>query len=144
MKKIHCFLIQGSLFLVFCSSKISECKYMYTYCNIGICLECDDGFYNANCTALCGLCANDQHCDKRTGACINGCKQNFKLPLCQGNLLWILQRFIKWGWWSCPFFNIIVISLNYILTFQINIKIKLLAIKPHPWYLYTKTKIYMW
>lgn len=58
---------------------------MYTYCNIGICLECDDGFYNANCTALCGLCANDQHCDKRTGACINGCKQNFKLPLCQGN-----------------------------------------------------------
>lgn len=144
MKKIHCFLIQGSLFLVFCSSKISECKYMYTYCNIGICLECDDGFYNANCTALCGLCANDQHCDKRTGACINGCKQNFKLPLCQGNLLWILQRFIKWGWWSCHFFNIIVISLNYILTFQINIKIKLLAIKPHPWYLYTKTKIYMW
>lgn len=142
MKKIHCFLIQGSLFLVFCSSKISECK--YTYCNIGICLECDDGFYNANCTALCGLCANDQHCDKRTGACINGCKQNFKLPLCQGNLLWILQRFIKWGWWSCPFFNIIVISLNYILTFQINIKIKLLTIKPHPWYLYTKTKIYMW
>lgn len=30
------------------------------------------------------------------------------------------------------FLNIIVISLNYILTFQINIKIKLLAIKPHP------------
>lgn len=61
---------------------------MYTYCNIGICLECDDGVYNANCTALCGLCANDQHCDKRTGACINGCKQNFKLPLCQGNFFY--------------------------------------------------------
>lgn len=49
-------------------------------------------FYNATCTALCGNCANQQLCDKRTGACLNGCRQHFKRPLCQGNFLLILQR----------------------------------------------------
>lgn len=47
-------------------------------------IECKDGFYNVNCTERCGHCTNSEVCDKQNGSCVNGCSQNFQMPLCQG------------------------------------------------------------
>lgn len=48
-------------------------------------LDCEDGFYNAICSAKCGLCLMDELCDKVTGGCSKGCKTHYQPPLCQGN-----------------------------------------------------------
>lgn len=45
---------------------------------------CQDGFYNASCTAECGHCLHGEVCDKQDGTCMNGCSSNFLPPLCQG------------------------------------------------------------
>lgn len=45
---------------------------------------CENGFYNANCSGICGHCKNKQACDKESGNCFNGCSSNFQKPLCQG------------------------------------------------------------
>lgn len=47
-------------------------------------LVCQDGFYNATCSAKCGHCIREEICEKHDGTCISGCSQNFKPPLCQG------------------------------------------------------------
>lgn len=49
-------------------------------------LVCQDGFYNATCSAKCGHCIRRELCEKHDGTCINGCSQNFEPPLCQGML----------------------------------------------------------
>lgn len=49
-------------------------------------VECADGFYNKNCSGICGACVNDEVCEKTNGICENGCKTNFQGPLCQGIL----------------------------------------------------------
>ena len=48
---------------------------------------CEDGFYNTNCDAMCGQCSNDAPCNKLNGTCTEGCRPNFKNPLCQGKYL---------------------------------------------------------
>lgn len=52
--------------------------------NISIFLECEDGYYDNMCRSVCGNCINRKLCDKYNGTCVNGCKPNFKTPLCQG------------------------------------------------------------
>lgn len=46
--------------------------------------ECEDRFYNSNCSAECGKCLNDEICNKMNGHCVKGCQPYFKFPLCQG------------------------------------------------------------
>lgn len=47
-------------------------------------LECVDGFYDKNCSGICGFCVNDEVCEKVSGHCLNGCTTDFKEPMCQG------------------------------------------------------------
>ena len=46
--------------------------------------ECVDHFYDDSCSSPCGNCLNEKACDKRNGACSNGCKAHFKGPTCDG------------------------------------------------------------
>lgn len=50
--------------------------------------DCKDGFYGVNCSIKCGLCDNDEVCEKRTGYCLNGCKRNLLPPFCKS--MWCL------------------------------------------------------
>lgn len=36
-----------------------------------------DGFYDGNCSSKCGVCVNDEVCEKFNGYCLNGCKVYF-------------------------------------------------------------------
>lgn len=36
-------------------------------------VECVDGFYNINCSGICGSCVNGEICEKHEGHCVNGC-----------------------------------------------------------------------
>lgn len=47
-------------------------------------VECVDGFYNINCSGICGSCVNGEICEKHEGHCVNGCKTHYKEPLCKG------------------------------------------------------------
>ncbi|XP_061180611.1 uncharacterized protein LOC133189226 [Saccostrea echinata] len=48
------------------------------------CIVCDDGMYafNGGCIQ-CGHCKDDRPCDKRTGSCSSGCKENWTGDLCK-------------------------------------------------------------
>lgn len=46
--------------------------------------ECLDGFYNTQCSGVCGACVNGDVCEEVRGHCKNGCMQNYQEPLCQG------------------------------------------------------------
>lgn len=45
-------------------------------------VECVDGFYNINCSGICGFCVNGEVCEKYEGYCLNGCKINYREFLC--------------------------------------------------------------
>lgn len=47
-------------------------------------VECLDGFYNKQCSGVCGSCLLGNICDKIDGHCANGCSTNYQEPLCQG------------------------------------------------------------
>lgn len=46
--------------------------------------ECVDGFYNTQCSGVCGACINGDVCEKVEGHCISGCMPNYQEPLCEG------------------------------------------------------------
>ena len=46
--------------------------------------ECEDGFYDSDCSSTCGRCLNGEYCDKITGHCLRGCQSHFHPPFCQG------------------------------------------------------------
>lgn len=48
--------------------------------------ECLDGFYNTQCSGVCGFCVNGDVCEKIGGHCVNGCMENYQGPLCRGKL----------------------------------------------------------
>lgn len=55
--------------------------------------ECENGFYNSDCTAKCGHCLEEaEACHKETGHCASGCKQHFHPPLCQGNFVTLIWK----------------------------------------------------
>lgn len=68
------------------SNDINICQIAKQYDNVVDFVECADGFYNKNCSGICGVCVNDEVCEKTNGICENGCKTNFQGPLCQGIL----------------------------------------------------------
>lgn len=78
-------------------------------------VECADGFYNKNCSGICGVCVNDEVCEKTNGICENGCKTNFQGPLCQGILPTTYSRwnptpiFFFFGSLMYDFWNIILL-----------------------------------
>lgn len=48
--------------------------------------ECLDGFYNTQCSGVCGSCVNGDVCEKIGGHCVNGCMENYQGPLCRGKI----------------------------------------------------------
>ncbi|KAH3833876.1 hypothetical protein DPMN_107192 [Dreissena polymorpha] len=48
-------------------------------CLFAVCL---DGTYGTACSRVCGLCADDQPCNKTTGVCPFGCAEGFLGDLC--------------------------------------------------------------
>lgn len=48
--------------------------------------ECLDGFYNTQCSGVCGSCVNGDVCEKIGGHCVNGCMENYQGALCRGKI----------------------------------------------------------
>ena len=50
-------------------------------------IDCANGYYDRNCSKLCGHCKDNSPCNKINGACESGCMPNFQSPMCKGKLL---------------------------------------------------------
>ena len=56
---------------------LHECVLLYL-------IECVNGYYDRNCSKLCGHCKDNNPFNKVNGTCESGCMPNFQSPLCKG------------------------------------------------------------
>ena len=45
-------------------------------------LECSDGTFGFNCNMACGMCYNNETCDRKSGVCPTGCDVGYKTENC--------------------------------------------------------------
>lgn len=87
---------------------------------------CQDGFYNASCTAECGHCLHGEVCDKQDGTCMNGCSSNFLPPLCQGISIFCCE-FVVDGY----YFKKSIVDIDYFI--DLCLYLILLSVKDTKW-----------